>query len=92
MAAEARDLIERLREMGAVIEPNRSVSVHRNVEYQELFLSGLRLAAGGSVYEPDSPARRDPRPDVAGRVTKYPSVDPEGHGNPREWQHRLLIS
>jgi adenylate cyclase len=44
--AEARDLIERLRAMGAVIEPNRSVSVHRNVEYQELFLSGLRLAAG----------------------------------------------
>jgi TolB-like protein len=44
--AESRDLIERLRAMGAVIEPNRSVSVHRNVEYQELFLSGLRLAAG----------------------------------------------
>ena len=44
--AAARDLIERLREMGAVIEPNRSVSIHRNPEYRELLLWGLRIAAG----------------------------------------------
>ena len=53
-------------------------------EYRELFLSGVRLVAGGSVYKPDSPTCRETRPDVAGRVTKYPSVDPEGHCSPCE--------
>ena len=66
-------------------DPLRCEAPPRRVpEYRELFLSGVRLAAGESVYKPDSATCRDPRPDVAGRVTKYPSVDPEGHGNPRE--------
>jgi adenylate cyclase len=41
---EARDIVRRLREITPVVVP--SVILFRNPEHRELFLSGLRLAAG----------------------------------------------
>jgi hypothetical protein len=41
---EAREVVERLRAITPVVIP--SVIVYRNPEHRELFLSGLRLAAG----------------------------------------------
>ena len=41
---EARDIVERLRAITPVVVP--STTPYRNPEHQELFLSGLRLAAG----------------------------------------------
>jgi TolB-like protein/class 3 adenylate cyclase len=41
---EAREIVKRLRETTAVVVP--SVIPYRNPEHRELFLSGLRLAAG----------------------------------------------
>jgi hypothetical protein len=41
---EAREIVRRLRAIAAVVVP--SVIPYRNVEHRELFLSGLRLAAG----------------------------------------------
>jgi pentatricopeptide repeat protein len=41
---EARDVVERLRAITPVVVP--SVPPYRNPEHRELFLSGLRLAAG----------------------------------------------
>jgi adenylate cyclase len=41
---EAQKVIERLRAVNPVVVPNRST--YRNFEHSELFLSGLRLAAG----------------------------------------------
>jgi hypothetical protein len=42
--SEARDLVERLRTMAAVMPPRRADNLRP--EDRELFLSGLRLAAG----------------------------------------------
>jgi hypothetical protein len=44
MLDEARDALDRLRSITPVIAPD--VSYLRNPEHRELFLSGLRLAAG----------------------------------------------
>jgi hypothetical protein len=44
MLDEARAIIERLRAITPVAVP--SVTPYRNPEHRELFLSGLRLAAG----------------------------------------------
>jgi hypothetical protein len=41
---EAREIIQRLRAIDPVVVP--SVTHYRNPEHRELFLSGLRLAAG----------------------------------------------
>ena len=41
---EARAIVERLRTITSVVVP--SVIPYRNPEHRELFLSGLRLAAG----------------------------------------------
>ncbi len=41
---EAREIVERLRAITPVVIP--SVIPYRNPEHRELFLSGLRLAAG----------------------------------------------
>jgi TolB-like protein/class 3 adenylate cyclase len=41
---EAREIVKRLRTVTAVVVPN--VTPYRNPEHRELFLSGLRLAAG----------------------------------------------
>src|SRR5438105_13284356 len=41
---EARDIVERLRAITPVVVP--SATPYRNPEHQELFLSGLRRAAG----------------------------------------------
>ena len=40
---DAREIVRRLRAITSVVIPD---SVQRNPEYRELFLSGLRLAAG----------------------------------------------
>jgi TolB-like protein/class 3 adenylate cyclase len=42
---DAREIVERLRAITRVVMPNRT-SYLRNAEHRELFLSGLRLAAG----------------------------------------------
>jgi adenylate cyclase len=44
---EAREVIRRLREITAVVVP--TVIPYRNLEYRELFLSGLRLAAAEEI-------------------------------------------
>jgi hypothetical protein len=41
---DAREIVERLRAIPAVVVPNASFL--RNIEHRELFLSGLRLAVG----------------------------------------------
>jgi hypothetical protein len=41
---EVRELVERLRTIGRVLEP--SASPWRNPEHRGLYLSGLRMAAG----------------------------------------------
>jgi len=41
---EARDIVKRLRAISPVVIP--SVIPYRNPDHRELFLSGLRLAAG----------------------------------------------
>ena len=41
---DARDMVERLRAITPVVMPD--ASPFRNPEHRELFLSGLRLAAG----------------------------------------------
>ena len=41
---EAREIVNRLRAITPVVVP--SVIYYRNAEHRELFLSGLRLAAG----------------------------------------------
>ena len=41
---EAREIIRRLRAITAIVVPD--VTPYRNAEQRELFLSGLRLAAG----------------------------------------------
>jgi TolB-like protein len=43
---DAREMVERLRALPAVVEPDASFL--RNAEHRELFLSGLRLAAGAA--------------------------------------------
>jgi hypothetical protein len=43
---DARAIVERLRAITSVVIPD--VSYQRNAEYRELFLSGLRLAAGSA--------------------------------------------
>jgi tetratricopeptide (TPR) repeat protein len=43
---DARGIVERLRAITSVVIPD--VSYQRNAEYRELFLSGLRLAAGSA--------------------------------------------
>jgi hypothetical protein len=40
---DAREVVARLRAITSVVIPDLS---HRNAEYRELLLSGLRLAAG----------------------------------------------
>jgi adenylate cyclase len=44
---EAREIVERLKMITPVVVP--SVILYRNPEHRELFLSGLRLAAGGET-------------------------------------------
>jgi hypothetical protein len=44
---EAREVIRRLREITAVVVP--TVIPYRNLEYRELFLSGLRLATAAET-------------------------------------------
>jgi hypothetical protein len=44
---EARDVVERLKTIAPVVVPR--VVPYRNPEHRELFLSGLRLAAGESA-------------------------------------------
>ena len=41
---DAREMVQRLRAITSVVTP--SVVAYRNPEHRELFLSGLRLAAG----------------------------------------------
>jgi hypothetical protein len=41
---DAKEIVTRLRAITAVLIPD--ASQHRNAEHRELFLSGLRLAAG----------------------------------------------
>jgi hypothetical protein len=43
---DARGVVQRLRTITPVVVPSTSTSVLRNAEHRELFLSGLRLAAG----------------------------------------------
>jgi len=45
--ADARDIVTRLKTITPVVVP--SVIPYRNPEHRELFLSGLRLAAGESI-------------------------------------------
>ena len=44
---EAREVVKRLRAINSVVVPN--VTPFRNPEHRELFLSGLRLAAGDAA-------------------------------------------
>ena len=44
---DAREIVERLQEITSVVVP--SVIPYRKPEHQELFLSGLRLAAGATT-------------------------------------------
>jgi hypothetical protein len=44
---DAREMVERLRALPALVEPDASFL--RNAEHRELFLSGLRLAAGAAI-------------------------------------------
>jgi hypothetical protein len=44
---DAREIVARLRAITSVVIPNASPL--RNAEHRELFLSGLRLAAGEAV-------------------------------------------
>ena len=44
---DARDMVQRLRKITPIVV--HSASQYRNPEHRELFLSGLRLAAGGPM-------------------------------------------
>jgi hypothetical protein len=44
---DAREIVTRLRAITSVVIPD--ASQHRNAEHRELFLSGLRLAAGETI-------------------------------------------
>jgi TolB-like protein/class 3 adenylate cyclase len=61
--AEAREILDRLRAISSVTIPDASHL--RNVEHRELFLSGLRLAAGGESASLEARPRVDrPREPV----------------------------
>src|SRR5262249_55160353 len=54
---DAREIITRLRAISAVVMPDASVL--RNAEHRELYLSGLRLAAGQENGATAPPSRDD---------------------------------
>jgi tetratricopeptide (TPR) repeat protein len=71
---EAREIVARQRVVTPVVIPDASYL--RNPDHRELFLSGLRLAAG-EAREPDPPARRDAYPRCGG-LSRLMGADEEG--------------
>ncbi|MBV8133872.1 MAG: AAA family ATPase [Alphaproteobacteria bacterium] len=59
---DARETVTRLRAISAVVMPDASVL--RNAEHRELYLSGLRLAAGEEAAAITPPSRVDSQPDA----------------------------